>query len=155
MGGSLPWGPCISVGRILHSCLSVRSPLSEWALCVPVCASTSLGFVELRRVDKHQLPLVTAPSLDATGRRPRKLVLASAFWTARLQCNRLWSLTNGHLSRAVFISKLCLPQTQNRSKLLSSHQLQFHLQEVEIATPSIRSSVRCVSSGVPNDWHRI
>ena len=82
---------------------------------------------------------------------PRKLVLASVFWTARLQCNRLWSLTNGHLSRAVFIFKLCLPQTQNRGKLLSICQLQFHLQEVEIATSTIRSSVRCRSSGV-SQW---
>ena len=107
-----PLGSLHQCGRTLRSCVSVRSPLSEWALCVPAQASTSLGFVELRRVDKHKLPPVTAPSLDAAGRRPRKLVLASEFWTASLQWNRLCCLTNAHLSRAVFISKLCLPQTK-------------------------------------------
>ena len=88
---------------------------------MPVCASTSLGFVQLRRVDKHKLPRVNSSQLDAAGHRPRKLVLAVVLQTARPQCSRLWS------DRAVLISEICCPQVQNRGKLLSIWQLQFHL----------------------------
>ena len=119
---SLPWEcPCLNVGRTLCSQVSIWSPLSGWALCVPVCASTSLGFVQLRRVDKHKLPRVNSSQLDAAGHRPRKLVLAVVLQTARPQCSRRWS------DRAVLISEICCPQVQNRGKLLSIWQLQFHL----------------------------
>ena len=79
---SLPWdGPCIRLGRILCVALLIEALSLNWALCVPAQASTLLGLVELRWLDKHTLP-VTASSCMQLDAQPGSW---SWLWSSELQ----------------------------------------------------------------------